>query len=122
MLDLALVNANILYNHAAQKPMKHLDFRLEIIRSLLEGHVARTDRQHFSSTSELPLRGLSPNRSLAIVNMAVATLVRFVEQGDRVSKTNTGAKFAKFHFIYILVWKYTTLRGTITHSNHICHV
>ena len=56
MLDLALVNANILYNHAAQKPMKHLDFRLEIITSLLDGHVARTDRRHFSSTSELPLR------------------------------------------------------------------
>ena len=56
MLDLALVNVNILYNHAAQKPMKHLDFRLEIIRSLLEGYVARTDCRHFSSTSELPLR------------------------------------------------------------------
>ena len=56
MLDLVVVNANIQYNQAAQKPMKHLDFRLEIIKSLLEGHVPRTNHWYFSSTSELPLR------------------------------------------------------------------
>ena len=56
MLDLAVVNANFQYNQAVQKPMKHLDFRLEIIKSLLEGHVPRTNYQYFSSTSELPLR------------------------------------------------------------------
>ena len=58
MLDLAVVNANINihYNQAAQKPMKHLDFRLEIIKSLIEGHVPRTNHRYFSSTSELPLR------------------------------------------------------------------
>ena len=44
ILDLAVVNANILYNETAQKPLKHLEFRLELIKSLLEGHVPRIDR------------------------------------------------------------------------------
>ena len=84
MLDLAVVNANINihYNQAAQKPMKHLDFRLEIIKSLLEGHVPRTNHRYFSSTSELPLRlseRFFPEPISSHVSIVVATLAKFVE-------------------------------------------
>lgn len=43
-------------HETAEKPLKHLDFRLELIKSLLDGHVPRIDHRLFSSTSELPLR------------------------------------------------------------------
>ena len=36
LVDLSLVNAWILHNIAAEKPMTHLDFRLAVTKELLE--------------------------------------------------------------------------------------
>ena len=41
LLDLSLVNAWILHNVAAEKPLTHLDFRLAVANQLLEGHISR---------------------------------------------------------------------------------
>ena len=56
ILDLSLVNANILYNLTAPKPLTHMEFRLAVAASLLEGHIPRTDRRISATTRVLPLR------------------------------------------------------------------
>ena len=56
LLDLSLVNANILYNSVALKPLPHLEFCLSIAASLLEGHTPRIDRRLSAPACELPLR------------------------------------------------------------------
>ena len=57
MIDLAIVNANILYNQVSPKPLNQLDFRIEIASGLLHGHISPPlDRRHIAPTRELPLR------------------------------------------------------------------
>ena len=56
MLDLAIVNANILYNQVSSRPLNQLDFRIQIAAALLEGHTSPLDRRHVAPTRELPLR------------------------------------------------------------------
>ena len=56
LLDLAIVNASILYNTVAEKSLTQLDFRLSIVASLLEGHKRLVDRRHVAPTRVLPMR------------------------------------------------------------------
>ena len=55
LLDVSIVNANILYNMVAEKPLPQLDFRLSLVAELL-GHQPPVDRRHSAPTTVLPMR------------------------------------------------------------------
>ena len=56
LLDVSIVNANILYNMIAEKPLPQLDFRLSLVAGLLDGHKRPVDRRHIAPTTILPMR------------------------------------------------------------------
>ena len=56
MLELALVNACILYNEKRNCRMPLLDFKLSVATHLLKNHQYRVDRRHHAPTTNLPLR------------------------------------------------------------------
>ena len=56
LLDLSIVNASILYNQVSSKQMSHLEFRLAVVKSLLEDHKPQTSNRQGAPNSELPLR------------------------------------------------------------------
>ena len=56
LLDLSLVNANILYNSVSTKPLTHMEFRLAVATSLLEGHTPTTHHHFAAPSRDLPLR------------------------------------------------------------------
>ena len=56
LLDLAIVNASILYNTVAEKSLTQLDFHLSLVASLLEGNKHLVDRRHVAPTGVLAMR------------------------------------------------------------------
>ena len=56
LLDVSIVNANILYNMVAEKPLPQLDFQLSLVAALLDGHKHPVDRRHIAPTTILPMR------------------------------------------------------------------
>ena len=56
MLELALVNACILYNEKRNCHMPLLDFKLSVATHLLKNHQYCVDRRHHAPTTNLPLR------------------------------------------------------------------
>ena len=56
LLDVSIVNANILYNMVAAKPLPQLDFRLSLVARLLEGHQPPVDKRHIAPTIVFPMR------------------------------------------------------------------
>ena len=55
-LEMALVNACILFNMKRGRRMPLLDFRISVAKYLLQKHQFRVDRRHVAPTSDLPLR------------------------------------------------------------------
>ena len=43
LLDLALVNAHVLFNCTSEKQLPQMDFRIEVAKGLLEGHCHAID-------------------------------------------------------------------------------
>ena len=56
LLDLALVNAHILFKRTSEKQLPEMDFRIEVTKGLLEGHCHANYRRHLAPLRELPLR------------------------------------------------------------------
>ena len=48
LLDVSIVNANILYNMVAEKPLPQLDFQLSLVAGLLDGHQQPVDGRHIA--------------------------------------------------------------------------
>ena len=56
LLDVSIVNANILYNMVAGKPLPQLDLRLSLVAELLDGHQRPVNRRDIAPTMVLLMR------------------------------------------------------------------
>jgi hypothetical protein len=56
LVDLALVNANILYNMTNEKKLTHMSFRVQVAQSLLQNHHPIIRNRFHAPTMEMPMR------------------------------------------------------------------
>ena len=121
LLDVALVNANILYNSTADKPMTHMEFRLTIARSLLENHSPRIDRHHIAPARDLPLRMAErpfPEPIPRTSQYSAVVYVRCVSLEVNISKQITIARSAKWLCTYIHALKFIIASCTTTETDY----
>ena len=48
LLDMALVNAHVLFNNTSEKQLPQMDFCIEVAKGLLKGHFHAVDRWHLA--------------------------------------------------------------------------